>query len=54
VQSDVIEISVVLIDLETPVMDGTTCAKEIRKMRLWGEIVGYVPVIAVTANAIDE
>ena len=30
VQPDVIEISVVLINLEMQVMDGTTCTKEIR------------------------
>lgn len=37
-----------------PVMDGLTCTKKIREMQKLGKIRGYVPVIAVTANARSE
>ena len=46
-----LDISVVLMDLEMPVMDGLTCAKKIRELEGSGEIVRHVPIIAVTANA---
>ncbi|KAF8863038.1 putative histidine kinase M3YPp [Acephala macrosclerotiorum] len=49
-----IELSVVLMDLEMPVMDGLTCVREIRKLQQEGVIRGHVPVIAVTANARSE
>lgn len=44
-------LSVVLLDLEMPVMDGWTCIKHIRERQTSGAIVQHVPVIAVTANA---
>ncbi|KAE9364382.1 hypothetical protein N431DRAFT_354787 [Stipitochalara longipes BDJ] len=44
-------LSVVLMDLEMPVMDGITCVKRIRELQRIGLIRGHVPVIAVTANA---
>jgi CheY-like chemotaxis protein len=44
-------LSVVLMDLEMPVMDGITCVKKIRELQAAGLISGHVPVIAVTANA---
>ncbi|KAI1850884.1 hypothetical protein JX266_003549 [Neoarthrinium moseri] len=47
-------LSVILMDLEMPNMDGLTCVREIRKMEGTGEISGHVPVIAVTANVRDE
>ncbi|KAJ4390769.1 hypothetical protein N0V93_004367 [Gnomoniopsis smithogilvyi] len=47
-------LNVVLMDLEMPVMDGLTCTKKIREMQKQGKIRGYVPVIAVTANARSE
>lgn len=34
-----------------PVMDGLTCARELRKMEKGGQLNGHVPIIAVTANA---
>lgn len=49
-----VELSVVLMDLEMPVMDGLTCVKLIRQLQQEGSIVGHVPVIAVTANARSE
>ncbi|KAK6857823.1 hypothetical protein PG995_005522 [Apiospora arundinis] len=48
------KLSVILMDLEMPNMDGLTCVREIRKMQRAGEIEGHVPVIAVTANVRDE
>jgi PAS domain S-box-containing protein len=47
-------LSVILMDLEMPNMDGLTCVREIRKMEESGRINGHVPVIAVTANVRDE
>ena len=49
-----IEIDVVLMDLEMPVMDGMTCARTLRKMQEDGELIRHIPVIAVTANAREE
>ncbi|KAJ4416460.1 hypothetical protein N0V82_006725 [Gnomoniopsis sp. IMI 355080] len=47
-------LNIVLMDLEMPVMDGLTCTKKIREMQKLGKIRGYVPIIAVTANARSE
>lgn len=49
-----IPLSVTLMDLEMPNMDGLTCVREIRKMEDDGRILKHVPVIAVTANVRDE
>jgi CheY-like chemotaxis protein len=43
-----------LMDLEMPVMDGTTAARKIREMQLAGDLMQHIPVIAVTANAREE
>jgi CheY-like chemotaxis protein len=45
-----IRLSVIIMDVEMPVMDGLTCVRRIRQMEAEGEIT-HVPVIAVTANA---
>jgi len=47
-------LSVVLLDLEMPVMGGLTCIRHIRERQLKGQVVSHVPVIAVTANARSE
>jgi CheY-like chemotaxis protein len=47
-------LSIVLLDLEMPTMDGLTCIRHIREKQSSGEILGHVPVIAVTANARSE
>ncbi|PIA89674.1 Transcription factor SKN7 [Cercospora beticola] len=47
-------LSVVLLDLEMPEMDGLTCIREIRRREAAGSIISHVPVIAVTANARSE
>lgn len=49
-----LKLSVVLMDLEMPVMDGISCAKEIRRMQEAGDLRSHVPVIAVTANAREK
>ena len=46
-----LDISLILLDLEMPVMDGLTCARRIRELQLEGQVVRHVPIIAVTANA---
>ncbi|KAF6234915.1 hypothetical protein HO173_006845 [Letharia columbiana] len=53
-ERDGLEINVILMDQEMPVMDGLTCTKEIRKLEEKGDVVGHVPIIAVTANARSE
>ncbi|PHH73226.1 hypothetical protein CDD82_5601 [Ophiocordyceps australis] len=49
-----VDISVILMDLEMPVMDGMTCAKKIRELERQGVIVKHIPIIAVTAYARPE
>ncbi|KAF5967654.1 sensory transduction histidine kinase [Fusarium coicis] len=48
------DLSVVLMDLEMPNMDGYQCVREIRRLEREGLIREHVPVIAVTANVRDE
>jgi CheY-like chemotaxis protein len=52
--SDIIPLSVVLMDLEMPVLGGLETVKRIRSLQSEGAIIGHVPVIAVTANARGE
>ncbi|THY90277.1 hypothetical protein D6C93_06624 [Aureobasidium pullulans] len=52
--SQKVPLSIVLMDLEMPVMDGLTCVRRIREYEQAGQIVGHVPVIAITANARSE
>ncbi|KAH0370992.1 histidine kinase, partial [Aureobasidium melanogenum] len=47
-------LSLILLDVEMPIMDGLTCIRRIRALEQSGEIVGHVPVIAITANARNE
>ncbi|KAI1809652.1 histidine kinase [Poronia punctata] len=47
-------ISVILMDLEMPVMDGMTCARKIRELEREGTITSHIPIIAVTAYARPE
>jgi len=51
-----VDLSVILMDLEMPNMDGLTCVREIRRMEAEGRMLGArkVPVVAVTANVRDE
>lgn len=47
-------LSVILCDLEMPVMDGITCVRQIRQWQQEGLLHDNVPVIAVTGNARAE
>lgn len=47
-------ISVILMDLEMPVMDGMSCTREIRRLEQEGLITCHIPIIAVTAYARPE
>ncbi|EKG11293.1 hypothetical protein MPH_11638 [Macrophomina phaseolina MS6] len=49
--SEAQNLTVVLMDIEMPVMDGLTCVREIRRLEREGSIAGRVNVIAITANA---
>ncbi|KAI0124386.1 hypothetical protein BJ170DRAFT_598694 [Xylariales sp. AK1849] len=49
-----ISLSVILMDIEMPVMDGLTCTRKIRQYQKTGEIVGHIPIMAVSANARSE
>ena len=53
-RKDSIEIDVVLMDQEMPVMDGLACTREIRKLERKGAVIAHVPIIAVSANARTE
>jgi CheY-like chemotaxis protein len=48
------KLSVVLMDVEMPVMDGNTCARQIRALQNEGEFTDHIPIIAVSANARRE
>ncbi|KAH6651161.1 hypothetical protein F5144DRAFT_480235 [Chaetomium tenue] len=47
-------ISVILMDLEMPIMDGISCTREIRRLEAEGIITHHIPIIAVTAYARPE
>jgi CheY-like chemotaxis protein len=49
-----IDLGVVLMDKEMPVMDGLQCTSKIREMEKAGDFKCHVPIIAVTANARSE
>ncbi|GAB1310032.1 Histidine protein kinase NIK1 [Madurella fahalii] len=51
---DIPNISVILMDLEMPVMDGMSCTREIRRLEQEGLITRHIPIIAVTAYARPE
>jgi CheY-like chemotaxis protein len=37
-----------------PIMDGLKCTRRIRELQEKGDIIGHVPIIAVSANARRE
>ncbi|KAF2401893.1 hypothetical protein EJ06DRAFT_555515 [Trichodelitschia bisporula] len=49
-----LNLGVVLMDQEMPVMDGLACTRKIREWEKEGVLRGHVPIIAVTANAREE
>ncbi|KAI9164135.1 Hybrid signal transduction histidine kinase K [Paramyrothecium foliicola] len=48
------DLAIILMDIEMPVMDGLTCTRRIRELEGSGEVVGHVPILAVSANARSE
>ncbi|KAF1955204.1 hypothetical protein CC80DRAFT_415608 [Byssothecium circinans] len=52
--ADALDIRVVLMDKEMPVMDGLQCTSKIREFEAQGLLNDHVPIIAVTANARSE
>jgi CheY-like chemotaxis protein len=52
--SQQLPLSVILMDVEMPIMDGLTCTRRIRSMESSGQLLGHVPIIAVSANARRE
>jgi CheY-like chemotaxis protein len=52
--SDAIDLGVVLMDKEMPVMDGLQCTSRIRELEKAGDFKCHIPIIAVTANARSE
>ncbi|PSR94531.1 hypothetical protein BD289DRAFT_363365 [Coniella lustricola] len=51
---EIINVSIVLMDLEMPIMDGMTCARRIRELESQGVITARLPIIAVTAYVRPE
>ncbi|KAF1971637.1 hypothetical protein BU23DRAFT_555813 [Bimuria novae-zelandiae CBS 107.79] len=51
---ETLNIGVVLMDKEMPIMDGLQCTSKIRSFEAQGLLNGHVPIIAVTANARSE
>ncbi|KAF2796490.1 hypothetical protein K505DRAFT_373127 [Melanomma pulvis-pyrius CBS 109.77] len=51
---DALDLGVVLMDKEMPIMDGLTCTSYIREWEKEGLLIGHIPIIAVTANARSE
>ncbi|KAF2769491.1 hypothetical protein EJ03DRAFT_272170 [Teratosphaeria nubilosa] len=49
--SDTPNVSIILMDVEMPVMDGLTCARKIREAQSQGALNRRLPIIAVSANA---
>jgi CheY-like chemotaxis protein len=49
-----IPLSIILMDVEMPVMDGLGAVRRIRQLEAKGDINKHIPVIAITANARQE
>lgn len=48
------DLSVILLDIEMPVMDGLTCVRKIRQLEIEGVLNSHIPVVSVSANARHE
>jgi len=49
-----VEISVVLMDIEMPIMGGLECTEILRRMQSTGRVTRHIPIIAVTANVREK
>lgn len=49
-----LKLEIILLDWEMPVMDGLTCAREIRSREEQGLLLRHIPIIATTANSRTE
>jgi len=49
-----LDIGVILMDIEVPVMDGLTATRAIRALEQNGDFTTHIPIIAVSANARSE
>lgn len=49
-----VPLSIILMDVEMPVMDGLGAVRRIRQLESKGEMKNHVPVVAITANARPE
>ena len=47
-------VDLILLDIEMPVLNGFDTAMEIRRREATGELLGHIPIIAVTGNARRE
>ncbi|KAI5247613.1 hypothetical protein E4T42_05902 [Aureobasidium subglaciale] len=46
-----VPLSIVLLDVEMPIMDGLTCVRRVRELEKLQEINRHVPICGITANA---
>lgn len=45
------KLSLILMDIEMPIMNGTEATKQIRELEKSGSLLCHIPIIAITANA---
>jgi CheY-like chemotaxis protein len=51
---DGLPLSVILMDIEMPIMNGTEATRTIRLLQAEGNLEAHIPIIAITANARTE
>ncbi|KAK5737809.1 hypothetical protein LTR17_006457 [Elasticomyces elasticus] len=49
-----LDVQIVLMDVEMPIMDGLQCSRQIRVLESTGQITRHLPIIATTANVRQE
>lgn len=49
-----LSLTLILMDIEMPIMSGTEATREIRSLTATGQLRAHVPIIAITANARSE